>query len=203
MLDDKGESIHALHFLSILMLFVSRAGEKLAFALQEFHITVTGITCADFGSSTGGFVDCLLKNGAEKVYAVETGYGVFDWKLRNNKKVVVLERTNAMHVVLPEKVDLITNDTSWTKQENILPNIHANLKVQGKIITLIKPHYEADKKLLHHGVLSPDDAELVTNQTLEKIISLGFIVKGVKKSPLVGKKGGNSEYLAYLENSSS
>src|SRR5579859_4488345 len=141
--------------------YVSRAGGKLEFALQEFKISVKDLIVADFGSSTGGFVDCLLQNGARKVYAVETGYGTLDWKLRNDPKVVVKERTNAMHVELPEKVDLITNDTSWTKQEIIFPNILKNLKKEGRILTLIKPHYEADKRLLHKGVLEETDAQKV------------------------------------------
>src|SRR5579859_7339270 len=120
--------------------YVSRAGGKLEFALQEFKISVKDLIVADFGSSTGGFVDCLLQNGAKKVYAVETGYGVLDWKLRNDPRVIVMERTNAIHVELPEKVDLITIDTSWTRQRNILPNALKNLKEGRKIISLIKPH---------------------------------------------------------------
>lgn len=179
--------------------YASRAGDKLAHALQEFHIDVTGKICADFGSSTGGFVDCLIRNNAAKVYAVETGYGVLDWKLRNNPKVVVLERTNAMHVLLPEKVLLITNDTSWTKQMTIMPNILANLQEQGEIITLIKPHYEADKKLLHKGVLDEKDAQEVTHQTVNELIAsfpLGLV--GLTKSPILGGKGGNTEFLAYF-----
>src|SRR3972149_4621732 len=103
--------------------FVSRAGEKLQFALDQFKISVMDLTVADFGSSTGGFVDCLLQNGAKKVYSVDTAYGELAWKLRNDSRVVVMERMNAMHVVLPEKVDFITVDTSWTKQKNILPNV--------------------------------------------------------------------------------
>lgn len=185
--------------------FVSRAGEKLQHALKEFKINAAGLTCADFGCSTGGFVDCLLQNGAVKVYAVETGYGVLDWKLRNNPKVIVMERTNAMHVTLAEKVDLITNDTSWTRQMIIMPNILSNLKESGQIITLIKPHYEADhgpwreKRLLHKGVLDEETAEQVAKQTVGELLAtfplqqLGFI-----KSPLLGGKGGNTEYLAYL-----
>lgn len=180
--------------------FVSRAGEKLAFGLQHFHLAVTGLTCADFGSSTGGFVDCLLKNGAEKVYAVETGYGVLDWKLRNNSQVVVKERTNAMHVELPEKVDLITNDTSWTRQEIIFPNILKNLKPEGYILTLIKPHYEADKKLLHQGVLDEKDAEKVTKDVIKRLQYLFHVHNlGLVKSPLLGGKGGNTEYLALFQ----
>ncbi|MDE2025246.1 MAG: TlyA family rRNA (cytidine-2'-O)-methyltransferase [Patescibacteria group bacterium] len=179
-------------------LFASRAGEKLDHAINEFKIDVRGKTCADFGSSVGGFVDCLLQHGATKVYAVETGYGQLAWKLRQDKRVVVMERTNAMHIMLPEKVDLITNDTSWTKQKNILPNILKNLKSEGTIITLIKPHYEAEKKLLHKGVLDMSVAEIVAHHSLEEIQSMGFKVLGFTKSPIIGGKGGNTEYLAYL-----
>ena len=180
--------------------FVSRAGEKLSFALQYFHLDVAGLVCADFGSSTGGFVDCLLKNGASKVYAVETGYGVLDYKLRNNPHVIVMERTNAMHVMLPEKVDLLTNDTSWTRQEIIFPNILRNIKLNGTILTLIKPHYEADKTLLHKGVLEQKDAEKVTHDVIKRLEYL-FPVQnlGVIQSPLLGGKGGNTEYLALFQ----
>jgi len=180
--------------------FASRAGEKLAFGLHHFKLDVTEQICADFGSSTGGFVDCLLKNGAIRVYAVETGYGVLDWKLRQDPRVIVKERTNAMHVQLPEKVDLITNDTSWTRQEIIFPNILKNLKPDGKILTLVKPHYEADKKLLHQGVLDEQTAEKVTKDVIKRIEYL-FPVKnnGFIKSPLLGGKGGNTEYLALFQ----
>ncbi len=107
--------------------FVSRAGEKLQFSLDNFKFPVKDLIAADFGSSTGGFVDCLLQNGAVKVYSVDTAYGELAWLLRNNSKVVVLERTNAMHVKLPEKVDLITIDTAWTKQILVLENAFKNL----------------------------------------------------------------------------
>ena len=178
--------------------FASRAGEKLEHALQEFHIDVSGKICADFGASVGGFVDCLLQHGAAKVYAIDTGYGQLAWKLRKDHRVVVMERTNAMHVALPEKMDLITNDTSWTKQKNILPSIVHNLKDGGSIVTLIKPHYEADKPQLHKGKLDESVAEIVAKKTLEEIQSMGLLVLGFTKSPIVGGKGGNTEYLAYL-----
>lgn len=179
--------------------FASRAGEKLDFALKEFGIDIISTTCADFGSSTGGFVDCLLRSGAKKVYAIETGYGVLDWKLRNNPQVVVLERTNAMHVTLPEKVDIITNDTSWTRQMTIFPNILANVKEEGTIITLIKPHYEADKKLLRNGVLDETIAQEIAKQTVNELTaSFPVTLLGLTKSPLLGGKGGNTEFLAYF-----
>jgi len=180
--------------------FASRAGEKLDFALNEFNIDAVGKICADFGSNVGGFVDCLLKHGAAKVYAVETGYSELAWKLRNDERVVVLEKTNAMHVVLPYKMDLITNDTSWTKQEKIFPNILANLSDNGLIVTLIKPHYEADKTLLRKGTLEEDTAEKVAKQVYEMLPKMFSVsAKGLVKSPLVGSKGGNSEYIAFFE----
>ncbi len=180
------------------MAFVSRAGEKLAFALKEFSLDVHDLTCADFGCSTGGFTDCLLQNGAAKVYAVDTAYGELAWKLRQDKHVVVMERTNAMHVMLPEKMDLITNDTSWTKQKFILPNIKVNLKEQGKIITLIKPHYEVDQSQLTYGVLPKEKASVVAQQTLAYIQEeLGLKVINWCTSPILGK-GGNTEFLALL-----
>src|SRR5437762_12897685 len=104
------------------MAFVSRAGQKLEHALTSFAIDVKGLTCADLGCSTGGFTDCLLQRGAAKVYAVDTGYGVLDWKLRKDARVVVMERTNAMHVMLPEPVDLVTIDVAGTRPRLILPD---------------------------------------------------------------------------------
>ena len=179
--------------------YVSRAGDKLEFALYTWQIDITDKTCADFGSSTGGFVDCLLAHGAKKVYAVETGYGVLAWKLRQDKRVVVMERTNAMHVKLPEKVDLITNDTSWTRQEKILPNIKANLIPKGQVVTLIKPHYEVDPKWLKKGRLDEQLAEKVVQEVLDKIKQIGFTIRGFSQSPLKGGKGDNIEFLAWLQ----
>ena len=101
--------------------FVSRAGQKLEHALATFGLDVSGRICADLGSNAGGFVDCLLQRGAAKVYAIDTGYGALDWKLRKDPRVVVMERTNAMHAVLPERVQVVTIDVAWTKQRHILP----------------------------------------------------------------------------------
>ena len=179
--------------------FAGRAGEKLEFALRKFGIDISGKICADFGSAVGGFVDCLLKHDALKVYAVEKGYGVLDWKLRNNPKVIVLERTNAMHVVLPEKVDLVTVDVSWTRQENIIPNALKQLNDTGVIISLIKPHYEAEKRLLKKGKLEEEQAEEVTLKTINKLKRFGVTSAGLEKSPILGGKAGNAEYLAYLK----
>jgi 23S rRNA (cytidine1920-2'-O)/16S rRNA (cytidine1409-2'-O)-methyltransferase len=177
--------------------FVSRAGEKMQFALDSFKVDVKDKICADFGSSTGGFVDCLLQNGASKVYAVEVGYGTIDWKLRNDPRVVVMERTNAMHVMLPEKADMITIDCGWTKQEKILPNAKKNLKEDGIIISLIKPHYEAPE-FVKKGKLMEEKVDEVMEKVQEKIQKLGFKVQGLVESPIVGEKGKNKEYLAWI-----
>ena len=178
--------------------FVSRAGEKLQFALENFQFDVKGKTIADFGSSTGGFVDCLLQNGAKKVYSVDTAYGELAWKLRNDPKVVVLERTNILHLdSLPEKVDLITIDAGWTKLELVLEAIKKFLKDKCEIIALLKPHYEADKRDLRKGVLKEELLNQVKNEVTQKITSLGFTIKNEIESPIKGGAG-NTEYLIYL-----
>ncbi len=177
--------------------YASRAGEKLAFALQHFGIDVTGLTCADFGSNTGGFVDCLLQSGAAKVYAVETGYGVLAWKLRNDPRVVVMERTNAMHVTLPEQVDLLTTDTSWTKLEKVLPNVLANLAPGGSIIALVKPHYEAPQ-LVRGGKLPEERLPEVLESVRTALAARNVYILGEARSPLTGEKKGNAEYLFWL-----
>ena len=181
------------------MKFVSRAGEKLEHAILTFGVNVAGLVCADFGANAGGFTDCLLQNGAQKVYAVETGYGVLDWKLRNDARVSVMERTNAMRVSLPEKVDVVTTDTSWTKLENILPSALANLKPSGKIIALVKPHYQAGPKMLRKGKLPDESLPEVLQNVREKIKSLGLQIIAECQSPIVGEKAGNKEFLFYLE----
>jgi len=178
--------------------FVSRAGEKLKFALDNFRISSKGLVCGDFGSSTGGFTGYLLENGAKKVYSVDTSYGELDWNLRNDPRVVVMERTNAMHVELPEKVDLISIDVSWTKQKNILPNTFKNLKDNGKIVSLIKPHYEAPRNLLRRGKLLEEKIDEVLGGIKNDILSSGGELKKLIKSPILGGKGKNVEFLALI-----
>lgn len=180
------------------MEYVSRAGAKLEHALNNFNVSVSGLTAADFGSSTGGFVDCLLHFGAKKVYAVETGYGVVDYKLRQDERVIIMERENAMHVELPEKVDFITIDTSWTKLSKVVPNALENLKDEGRIIALVKPHYEAEPKMLRKGKLLEDFIPEVLNGVREDLKELGVEILAETESPIVGEKGKNKEYLLYL-----
>jgi 23S rRNA (cytidine1920-2'-O)/16S rRNA (cytidine1409-2'-O)-methyltransferase len=181
--------------------YVTRAGLKLAAALDAFGVNPAGRVCADFGSNVGGFVDCLLRRGAARVYAVDTGYGVLAWSLRKNPRVVVMERTNAMHVTLPEPVDLLTIDVAWTAQHNILPNAARQLRPDGRIISLVKPHYEADKSLLQAGVLTPEDAHRVLEETLARIRSSGLQILNTIPSPITGNKG-NLEFLALIASAS-
>ncbi len=180
------------------MSYASRAGAKLEYALQEFRIDPKHFICADFGCSTGGFTDCLLQHGAEKVYAIDTAYGILDWKLRNDLRVVVMERTNALHINLEEKIDLITIDVSWTKQKIIIPHALTQLKKDGKIISLIKPHYEAPKKYLHNGKLEEEYVEIIVKD-IRDILSEIVLVKKIIESPLRGEKGKNREFFLFAE----
>jgi len=177
--------------------FVSRAGQKLDHALNAFKMDVTGLTCADLGSNVGGFVDVLLQRGAARVYAVEKGYGVLEWKLRKDPRVVVMERVNAMHVELPEKAALISIDVAWTKQRHILPAAKQNLAPAGIVITLIKPHYEAEASRLKKGILPEDEVDQVVKAVYAGICELGFEVLETVRSPITGAEG-NVEVLAKL-----
>ena len=181
--------------------YVSRGGLKLAHAFAAFGLDVSGAICADFGCSTGGFTDVLLRGGAGRVYAVDTGYGVLDYRLRTDERVVVMERTNAMHVRLPDKADLIVIDAGWTRQAKILPAAAANLAPDGRVVTLVKPHYEADKSTLARGVL-PDDARPgVLMRVRQDVADAGFTVLAEVESPITGSKEkavGNREALWLL-----
>jgi 23S rRNA (cytidine1920-2'-O)/16S rRNA (cytidine1409-2'-O)-methyltransferase len=179
------------------MAFASRAGVKLDHALNTFGIDVTGQVCADLGSNVGGFVDCLLQRGAAKVYAVEKGYGVLEYRLRKDPRVVVMERTNAMHVSLPERVTLATIDVAWTRQKNILPAARKIVQDDGRVVTLIKPHYEANASLLKKGILPEGEVDGVVRIVEEEIAKAGFIVESLTRSPIEGS-GGNVEVLAML-----
>ena len=177
--------------------YASRSGEKLAAALRFFGVDSTGLICADLGSHVGGFVDCLLQHGAAKVYSVDTSYGTLAWTLRKDDRVVVLERTNAMHVELPEPVDLVTIDVGWTPQAKILPAAIRLLGSGGRIITLIKPHYEAPKELLQNGVLPDEETRHTVDEVRRFIDQNGWHVHGEIESPIRGH-GGNREYLLHL-----
>ena len=179
------------------MAFVSRAGQKLDHALTHFSLDVTDAVAADLGSNTGGFVDVLLQRGATKVYAIDTGYGALDWKLRKDPRVVVMERTNALHATLPEPVSLVTIDVAWTKQRLILPAARRMLTTDGDVVTLIKPHYEAEPALLRRGVLPAENLDAVVEKVKYDIGQTGFVLRRTVGSPIKGT-GGNVELLAWL-----
>ncbi len=177
--------------------FVSRAGQKLEHAIATFNMNVAGLTCADLGSNTGGFTDCLLQRGATKVYAVDTGYGVLDWKLRKDPRVVVMERTNAMHASLPEPVGFICIDVAWTRQKNILPAAKKLLAPAAEIVSLVKPHYESHASILRQGILPEERLDEVLASVSQDIANAGFIVVETVRSPIKGAKG-NVEMLYRL-----
>ncbi len=168
-----------------------------------------GLVCADLGCSTGGFTDCLLQHGALRVHSVDTAYGEFAWKLRNDPRVVLHERSNALHFEAAEAVDLVVIDLGWTPQRLALPAAARWLKPGGRIVTLVKPHYEADKSELgDKGVLDPTRAEQIAEQVRDRLPALGFTVENWTKSPVLGgatsgkkkKKGtGNPEWLALVQ----
>ena len=184
--------------------YVSRAGLKLAAALDAFGIDAGGLTCVDLGYNVGGFTDCLLQRGAAKVYAVDTGYGALAWRLRQDERVVVMERTNAMHLEpAAQPLDLAVIDLGWTPQRHAIP---AALRWRpGRIVTLIKPHYErSDRAARGRGVLSEAEAERAMAEVLAALPDLGVEVAGHIRSPVAGGgrrkgRGGNIEYLADLK----
>ena len=196
--------------------FVSRGGEKLDAALEAFAIDVTGLVCADVGASTGGFTDCLLQRGAAKVYAIDVGKGILHWKLRNDKRVVVMEQTNARFVEsLPEQVGLVTADASFISLKIILPVIHKWIspshpspfpleegrRGEGEIVALIKPQFEAGKKDVSRGdgvIRDPEIHQQVLLDVLNFAQQEGFHICGLIKSPLLGPKG-NAEFLVWLD----
>ncbi len=186
--------------------YASRGGEKLRHALDHFGINAAGLVCADLGASTGGFTDCLLQAGAARVYAVDTAYGQLAWKLRNDPRVVVMERTNALHAEPPaDGVDLVVIDLGWTRQGLAIPAALRWLRTGGRIITLIKPHYEIERpdfaRLARNGVLPDDEAERIAEQVAERLRAEGHAVAGLTRSPIRGGgKGsaGNAEWLALI-----
>ncbi len=174
--------------------YVSRAGLKLEAALRAFGVNVHGRICADLGSNAGGFVDCLSKHGAAKVYAIERGYGVLDYRLRRDARVVVMERTSALSVTLPERVSLVTIDVGWTRQRLVLPAALRMLSAGGEIVSLIKPHYEAEAGQLDGGVLRSEHITGVLERLRHDVSGLGLVVASELESPIEGR-GGNREWL--------
>ena len=182
--------------------YVSRGGEKLEAALIAFdRVALSGWVCADVGASTGGFTDCLLQSGATRVYAIDVGHGILDWRLRQDKRVVVMEKTNARHVeMLPELVDLVTIDASFISLKVLLPVVTRWLNLSGEIIALIKPQFEAGRQEVARGsgvVRAPEVHRKVLIDILTSCQNQGWSIGGLIKSPLTGPKG-NIEFLVWL-----
>lgn len=180
--------------------FVSRGGDKLAGALDDFQLNVSERVCADVGASTGGFTDCLLQNGAARVYAIDVGYGQLDYTLRQDARVIVMERTNARYLTeLPERINLAVVDASFISLRLLLPAIKGWLLSPADVITLIKPQFEAGKRDVDKGGVVKDSA--IHARVLEEILTFahekGFVIRGLTTSPIKGPAG-NIEFLAWL-----
>lgn len=182
--------------------YVSRGGLKLEKAMETWPIRLTDAVCADIGASTGGFTDCMLQNGASKVYAVDVGYGQFAWKLRSDSRVVCLERTNARyltHEQVPDELDFASVDVSFISLNLILPPLRGLMKGSGQAVCLIKPQFEAGKDKVGKKGVVRDKAvhQEVLEHFLEHATSAGFGVRGLTWSPIRGPEG-NIEYLGWL-----
>lgn len=182
--------------------YVSRGGYKLEAALDGFGITPAGMTCLDIGSSTGGFTDCLLQRGAAKVYCVDVGYGILDWKLRSDDRVVVLERTNARFLTnkeVPESIDLCVMDASFISLNLLIAPVIQFFQQEAVVIALVKPQFQLPSEKIDKGGVVTDPnlqmeaVEMVTTHAQ----TLGLKTEGVLPSPVRGAKG-NQEYLVLL-----
>ncbi len=178
--------------------FVSRGGDKLDGALEAFGTDVRGSVAADLGANVGGFTDCLLQRGSGRVYAVDTGYGVLDWKLRQDGRVVVMERQNALHVSLPEPLDLVVIDAGWTPLARIAPGAVALLGARGDVVALLKPEYEAEAFERERGVVLPDCLEDVVGRVIQGLEQSGISIAGQVESAVPGS-GGNREFFLLIE----
>lgn len=184
--------------------YVSRGGLKLEKAIKLFNIDLFNKVAMDIGASTGGFTDCMLQNGVSKVFAVDVGYGQLDWRLRNDPRVIVMERTNIRNVTyedINEKIDFITIDVSFISLKLVLPVAKSLLNEDGEVVALIKPQFEAGRdKVGKKGIVREKDTHCeVISSIVEFSRSLGFGICGLSYSPITGATG-NIEFLIYLKN---
>ena len=184
--------------------YVSRGGLKLEKAMAQFGITLDDKVCMDIGASTGGFTDCMLQNGAKKVYAVDVGYGQFAWKLRQDPRVVCMEKTNIRYVTqedIADKINFSSIDVSFISLTKVLGPVKALLADDGQIVCLIKPQFEAGReKVGKKGVVREKSTHLeVIEKVIEFAVSIGFEILNLEYSPIKGPEG-NIEYLLYLQN---
>ena len=203
--DKPGHMVHPAASVDLLgpdHPYVSRGGVKLEAALQAFSIAVRGLTILDVGASTGGFTDCLVQHGAKKVVAVDVGYGQLAWSLRNDPRVVVVERTNIRHLStleIEEAIDGAVIDTSFISLRIVVPATLRHLKNKGFLLALIKPQFEAGKAMVGKGgvVRDVEVQKKVVADLVDFFAGLGLEVLGTMESPITGVKG-NREYFAYL-----
>ncbi len=186
--------------------YVSRGGLKLEKTIKKYGLSLDGCICADIGASTGGFTDCMLQHGASKVYAVDVGYGQLAWSLRNDPRVVCLERTNARYLseeTIPDALDFFSMDVSFISVKLILPAVFALLRDGGEGVILIKPQFEAGKsKVGKNGVIRDRAVHLeVVSDVIHSLIDMGFGILALDFSPIKGPKG-NIEFLAYVKKGS-
>ena len=184
--------------------YVSRGGVKLAGAIREFQIEVPDRIALDVGASTGGFTDCLLQHGAQKVYAVDVGYGQLAWKLRQDPRVVNWERTNIRYldpVNLADPIQLVVVDASFISLRLILPKLYELMTVGSQLLALVKPQFEAGRKEIGKGGRVKEEVvhARVLNEIIEAAIILGFRMLGNCESSIQGKKSQNIEYFVHLE----
>ena len=180
--------------------FVSRGGIKLDFALAQFRLDVSSKVAADIGASTGGFTDCLLQRGASRVYALDVGYGQLDYRLRQDKRVVVMERVNARYPIsLPEKLDLATLDLSFISVEKVIPSVAKLLKDNGYLLVLLKPQFEARRNEVGKGgvIKKPLVHARVLGRFISWAVGQGFRLGGLVASPILGASG-NREFFVLL-----
>ena len=185
------------------MPYVSRGGLKLEKAIKNFDVSVEGKVCTDVGSSTGGFTDCMLQNGAVKVFAIDVGRGQLDWKLRQDPRVVCMEKTNIRYVTpedIPDRIQFASIDVSFISLTKVLGPVKELLTEDGQIVCLIKPQFEAGReKVGKKGVVREKETHMeVVRMVMEFALSIGFGVLGLAFSPIKGPEG-NIEYLLYLQ----
>lgn len=184
--------------------YVSRGGLKLEKAIREFGVDPSGRTCMDIGASTGGFTDCMLQNGAAKVFAVDVGHGQLAWKLRNDERVICMEKTNVRYITPEmlngEKIEFASVDVSFISLDKVLPPVMAILEENASMICLIKPQFEAGREEVgKKGVVRDRKVhESVILKTAELVRNLGFTICGLTYSPIRGPEG-NIEYLIYIK----
>jgi 23S rRNA (cytidine1920-2'-O)/16S rRNA (cytidine1409-2'-O)-methyltransferase len=190
-----------VRILGEVLPYVSRGGLKLEAALRQFKVCVTGLTALDVGASTGGFTDCLLQQGAAKVYAIDVGYGQIAWKIRQDERVVVIERANIRDLdplLIPVLADLVVIDVSFISLEKVIPPVLKFLKTNAQMIALIKPQFEVGREQVGKGGIVRDDAarDAAVKRIEDFVRTQGLALGGIMPSPITGQDG-NKEFLMY------